>query len=156
MVCQPFKFALLRHTQQGRLCVARQFADLIQKDGATVGAFEAPQAALQGACESSSLMPEELRDEQRGFDRRAVQANEGPAHAPGPIVNGAGNQLLAGPGLAEDQNRGIGGSDLGDLRMHAAQRFGRADHPFKLRRAPSIRTENRLIVVGAEVTAVSE
>ena len=44
----------------------------------------------------------------------------------------AGDQLLAGSRLTEDQHRGIGGGDLFDLLQHGEQCRARAEYAVEL------------------------
>src|SRR4029077_15614368 len=41
-----FEFSLLEHAQQSYLSLGRQFSDLVEKNGPTVGQFEASHASL--------------------------------------------------------------------------------------------------------------
>jgi hypothetical protein len=56
----PLKFPLLQNPQQSNLRFGREFADLIQKDGSTVGRFEATCAALKRSSEGTLLVAEEF------------------------------------------------------------------------------------------------
>jgi len=53
-------------------------------------------------------VPEELGLEQRLRERGAVDRDEGPLGPRAAVVNGAGDQLLAGPGLAQEQDGRLG------------------------------------------------
>src|ERR1700719_3722876 len=82
-----FKRALLEHSQEHDLCFRWQLADFIQKERSTVGRFEAPDSPLNGASEGALLMAEELRRDQRGWNRRAVDADERATRALRAVVN---------------------------------------------------------------------
>src|SRR5713101_5461150 len=71
-----FKRALLKHPQEHDLCFGWQLADFIQKEGSTVGRFEPPDAPLNGAGECPLFMAEQLRCDERGWNCRAVDADE--------------------------------------------------------------------------------
>ena len=50
---QALEFALLQNAQQFGLQLERHVADFVQKQGSSVGLFEAPDALIDGAGESS-------------------------------------------------------------------------------------------------------
>src|SRR6185295_6108506 len=99
--------ALLEHAQQRDLDLLGQIADFVEKDRPAIGRFEASEAPLRGAGEGSLLMAEELGGDQRRWDCRAIDGNEGSGGAGRALVDGAGDELLAGSGFAQNQNRGI-------------------------------------------------
>ena len=73
------------------------------------------------------LVAEQLRRDQGRRNRAAVDGHErprGPGRSP---VNGAGDQLLPGAGLAGDQDGRIGARHLAHEHQHPAQRRRRAD-----------------------------
>jgi hypothetical protein len=71
---------------------------------------------------------EEFGLEQRFGEGRAVGDDEGAVLARAVVVEGAGDDVLAGPGLAGDEHGAVGGRDLGD-ELHDLAHAGRgADH----------------------------
>src|SRR5690606_14138199 len=64
-----------------------------------------------GPGERPLLVSEELRVDEVRRDGAAVHADERPAGALGTLVDGAGDDLLAGAGLAEDEHRHAGPGD---------------------------------------------
>src|SRR5689334_18869437 len=54
------KLAFLENTQESDLGLGRKFADFIEENGASLGEFEAADAALHCACKCSFLMTEQF------------------------------------------------------------------------------------------------
>src|SRR5271167_1197445 len=52
----PLEFAFLEHSQQSNLRLGRKFADLVQKNGSTIGRFEATCASLYRSGEGALLV----------------------------------------------------------------------------------------------------
>ena len=102
--------AVLQDAEELDLHRRRRLADLVEEDRAAVGLVEQPALLADGAGERAALVAEELGLEQRLGEGAAVDRDELPAAA-GVVVDGAGDQLLAGARLAGDQHRGDG---LGD------------------------------------------
>ncbi|MCY1419192.1 hypothetical protein D9M71_347750 [compost metagenome] len=73
-------------------------------------------------------MAEQFRLEQGFRQRGAVQAHERLVGARRVVVDGAGDQLLAGAGLAEHQHRAVPLADPAHLVEHPAHRRRVADH----------------------------
>jgi hypothetical protein len=69
---QPFDFPFLNCAQQLGLKFNRQFANLIQKECATIGRLKAPKPLRDRSSEGTSLMPKEFTFKQRGWKCRAV------------------------------------------------------------------------------------
>ncbi len=65
-----------RTRKQLRLQFERDFADLVEEDGAVVGQFEAADALRDGAGEGAALVSEEFAFQQAGGNRRAVEFDE--------------------------------------------------------------------------------
>jgi hypothetical protein len=111
----PFQFALLQDAQQLGLKGRRDVADFVEKERAAVGHFEAALARRHGAGEGALLMPEEFRLEQILGQRSAVEADVGSARTWRVVVDGVGDQFLAGARLAADQDRCRPFGDHADL-----------------------------------------
>src|SRR5204863_2777316 len=82
-------------------------------------------AVADGAGEGPAHVPEELRFEQRGGERGTVDRLEGRFAARALGVDRPGDELLAGAGLAADQDRALGaghppqpGEEPAHLRGH--------------------------------------
>jgi hypothetical protein len=105
---QPLDGAGLDHPQQLDLQLQRHGFDFIEKHGAAVGMFQLADALAAGARERALLVAEQF-----GFDdfRRqgpAIERHEWCSPARPLVVQGAGDNLLARPSLAEDQDIRIG------------------------------------------------
>ena len=82
----------------------RQVADLVEEDRSAAGRLEQPGARRHGTGERALLAAEELALEQRLGQGRAVDAHEGTLRPRRLRVNGARQDLLADPRLAEQQD----------------------------------------------------
>jgi len=114
--------AALEHPQQPRLQRPRQFADLVQKQCAAVGDLEEPGPMLVGAREGAAAMTEQLAFDEVLRQRAAVHRDEGPRGAAAPLVNRAGDELLARPRLPAHEHRRIARSHAGDEPTHRPER----------------------------------
>src|SRR5438874_13834417 len=128
---------LLEHAQELRLEVERQVADLVQEERAVVGELEAPEPSRDGARERAPLVSEQLALQEPGGDGGAVELDERTAPPPAQPVNQAGDQLLAGSGLAPDEDRRIGRRHRLDQAKHALERRAPADDAVEIRRTRS-------------------
>src|SRR6185437_13762850 len=104
----PFELPFLQHAQKPYLRLQGKLTNLIQEDGATLSGFEPAEPPLQRAGERALFVPEELGGNERLRNGRAVDPDEGPGRAAGTPVDGARDQLLARPGLPQDEHRGVG------------------------------------------------
>ncbi|OPZ58915.1 MAG: hypothetical protein BWY87_01241 [Deltaproteobacteria bacterium ADurb.Bin510] len=111
---QGLELLFLQHAQQLGLGHLGEFADFIQEDSAAVGLLEAAVTALLGPGEGALLVAEEFGFDQGVGHGRAVDLDEGPGLARAAVVDGSSRQLLAGAGLAVDQNRGVAVGHLHD------------------------------------------
>ena len=118
---------LLQHAQDLGLRARAHVADLVEEEAAAVGLLEAADPLLVGAGERALLVAEELGFEQVLLERRAVHLDEVPARAQRVVVDGAGDELLAGARLAADQHRRVALRHLLHDAEHALQRAARAD-----------------------------
>ena len=114
-----------------------QLADFVEKQGAAVGHFKQADAMLVGAGEGASAMAEQFALDEVLRQGAAIDGDERHVGPRALVVDGAGDQLLAGAGFAEDQHGRIGGSDLGDELPNAlhgavcADQLGRAFDPLE-------------------------
>ncbi len=118
---QPLELVFLKSAQQLRLQFQRNVAHFVQEQRALVGQLEAADFLRDGSGERALFVAEQLAFEQAGGDGGAVELDEGALAAAAQVVNGAGDQLLAGAGFAQDQDRGIGGRHGGYLIQHFAE-----------------------------------
>ncbi len=112
--------ALLEHAEQGGLHPGRELADLVEEERPAVGLLEEAALPRRGAGEGAGLVAEELAREDALGEDAAALGDEGPARAIAAVVDGAGDELLAGPGLAEDEHGHVGRGDAGDARREEA------------------------------------
>src|SRR5262249_7285426 len=119
--------ALLEDAKKLDLEVEGHLADLVEEDRAAVGELEASVAALSGAREGTALVAEELAFLKAGGDGGAVHSDERSLRARTAAVDRAGDELLAGPRLARDEDgRGLA-RDAVEVRKEAAQSGALAD-----------------------------
>ena len=119
--------ALLKHAQQAGLGFHRHVADLVEEERAALRLLEAPGRARERPCEGALLVAEEFGFDQVARDRRHVDGHERAGAAAAVIVQGAGDQLLAGAGLARDHHGEVGGHQAGERPVDFLH-GGRAAH----------------------------
>ncbi len=121
---------LLQHAQQLGLQPQRQFADLVEQQGAAVGQLELAGLGAHRAGEGALLMAEENGFEHLLGDRRAVHRDEGRVRAGGKAMDVARHQLLAGAGLASDEDRRTGQGHALGHGQQAATGLGAGNEAF--------------------------
>ncbi len=89
-------------------------ADFVEEEGSAVGVFEASLAVGAGVGEGAADVSEEFVFEGGFVEAGAVEGDEAFGAAAGVLVEGAGDEFLAGAGVAEDEDVDVGGGDLGD------------------------------------------
>ena len=101
----------------------RDVADLVEEQRAAVGELEAAAArGLDGAGERALLVAEELREEQRLDEGRAVDRDEGARGALARPVDRLRHELLARAALAAHEHAAARGGDALDGQVKAADR----------------------------------
>ncbi len=123
----PLELLLLQHPQQLGLEGGRDVADLIQEQGAPVGQLEAPLALVGGAGEGALLVTEELGLQQGLGQGGTVELDEGAVPAAAQVVDGPGDDLLAGAGLAPQQDSGLARRGLVHIGEHLLHALAVAD-----------------------------
>src|SRR5262245_28783141 len=108
---QSLELLLLQHPQQFRLYLKRNVADLIKEESPLVRHLEASDSPLDGSRESALLMAEQFAFQQAARDRGAVELHQRTLTAGAQVVNGAGDQFLAGARLALNEDDRIGRGD---------------------------------------------
>src|SRR2546423_1336932 len=78
--------------------------------------------------EGAAVVAEELALDELGGDGGAVHLHKGAAGQRRLLVDGAGDELLAGPALAGDEDAALGRRHLGDLPEELLHDRRRADH----------------------------
>src|SRR5262249_61018428 len=101
LAADPLELALLQQPQQLGLHRRRHVADLVEEQRAAVGLLELAEMSCRGAGERAFFVAEQLRLDQLGGNRRAVDADERTIASAAALVDGPRHQLLDGPGLAE-------------------------------------------------------
>ena len=123
MAAEAFHALLLDDAEQLPLRFERQLGDRVEVDGAGAGDLEAAGPRGDGVGEGAALVAEELRVDQRAGEGGAVDGDKRRPGAMAARVQLACNRVLAGAGLAGDEDVGIGAGEaphLLDERPHHA------------------------------------
>jgi hypothetical protein len=102
------ELTVFEHPQQLDLQPQRHFADLIDKQGPVVRLLEIPLVIGGGTAERTLAVTEDGRLRQLVRNGAAVHRHERVARQLAPIMDDAGDQFLARPALAGDQDAGPG------------------------------------------------
>jgi hypothetical protein len=102
---EPTDGAFLDDLQQLGLHGERQQSHLVQEDGAPARRLEQTGLGLPRIGEGSALEAEELGFQECVGDRAAVDVDERPGGSDARAMDGGGQESLAGPGVAEDEDR---------------------------------------------------
>ena len=94
--------------------------------------LEQPRLVVGGAGERAAHVAEQLALEQRLDHRRAVDGDEAAVAARAGAMQRAGDQLLAGAGLAGDQRRPHVRRQAADQREQVLHQRAAADHAAEL------------------------
>ena len=127
--------AILHDAKQAYLRGKGELADLVEEQRAAVGLLEPALAPRRGAGERALLVAEQLRVDQLGGDRAAVDAAERPTAEGRMLVDGAGDDLLAGAGFPEQQHRRAASRHDACARHHRGEPGVAANQPLFARRA---------------------
>ena len=122
---------LLQHPQQLDLEGRAELAHLVEEQRAAVGQLETALLVADGPGERSAHVPEKLGFQDGLRQGPAVDRHEGPGLAPALVVDGPRHQLLAGPALAGDHHRVVGGGHLADGLEDVLHGRRHAHHPVK-------------------------
>ena len=96
---------LLQEAQQGDLIFQRQFADLIEKQGAAISRLNLAYLVGLSPCERALHMAKQLRLDQLMRHGATVHGHKRPLLPEGTVVQFPGNQLLARPTGSRHQHR---------------------------------------------------
>ena len=102
-------------------------ADLVEEERAAVALLELADPLAVGPGERALLVAEQLALQQALRDGRAVDRQERLVGPLAVLVDGPGDQLLAGAALAEDQHRHVLRGDPADRLVHLLHRRAAAD-----------------------------
>ena len=129
---EPLELVLLQHAQNLRLRARTHVADFVEEQRAAVGLLEAADALAVGAGERALLVAEQFGLEQVFLQGRAVHLDEVARRAQRVAMDRAGDQLLAGAGLAAHQHGRIALGDLAHDAEDVLQRGAAADDPLEV------------------------
>src|ERR1700674_1067009 len=101
-ISDALELVLLQHSQQFDLNVHGHLADLIQKNCAGMGQFEAANASLDRATERTTLVTEQLALHKTDREGRTIDLDEWLFRACTARMQGSCDEFLAGPALAGD------------------------------------------------------
>ncbi len=132
IAAEPLEFLLLKHAKKFRLKFEGKVADFVEEERAAVGEFEAADFLADGAGERSALVAEELGFEKTARNCGAINFDEGATAARTEIMDGAGEELFAGAGFAEEKDGSAGGGSELHLGQGALERGALADDFLKI------------------------
>jgi hypothetical protein len=110
-----------------------ELAELVEEEGAAVGRLEDALLVVGGAGEGAAGVAEEGGFDELGRERAAVDRDEGAVAAGARAVDRASEELLAGAGLAEEEDRHAAGGDLAGAVDEAGHDLGAVDDGAELR-----------------------
>src|SRR5262249_49197586 len=139
------EFALLQDPQEHDLGFGGQLTNLVEENRPAVRQLQAALSSREGPGKRALLVPEELRGDERRWNRRAVHADEGARRSLRSLVDRAGDELLPRTGFASDQYGGVHRSHLQDMRQHRAQGWGGADDLLEHRGIIDLLTEDDVL-----------
>src|SRR4029077_15789161 len=108
LAADAVELALREHAQEPRLQRQRHVADLIEEERAAIRLLEASAPLRIRSREGAALVSEKLGLEKVGRNGGSVEGDERAAGARAVLVQGAGDELLAGAGFAGDEHRDRG------------------------------------------------
>ena len=117
----------LDHPQQHHLHLGRGLADLVQEQRAAVGALEVAGLVAHRAGVGPLGRSEQLGGGERRRDGAHVHRQEGLVAPRAGLMDGVGDELLAGAGLAAEQHRHLEVGDAADLVADALEPLALAD-----------------------------
>jgi hypothetical protein len=130
---------LLEGAEQLRLEAEGHLSDLVEEEGAAVGRLKATHALLRRARVGATAVTEELALHEGLGDGGTVHRDEGARSASARAVDGPRDQLLAGPGLAMDEDGAVARGDALEHREHREERGRLAQHLGGVAVAPRAR-----------------
>ena len=123
---------LLHRPEKLRLQRRRERGDLVEVDRAAAGHLQLPELARGGVGERPLLVAEQLALEQLGGDAGAFDVDERLVAARAAGVDGAGQEVLAAAGLAEEEDGDVVVEDLLEgVEERAHRRVASADDATK-------------------------
>ena len=123
----PFEPPLLQDPEQFCLNAERELPHLVQKQGAAVGSLEAARAGFVGTGKGPALVTKQLGVLEGLRDRRAVDGDVRSTRASTVLVDGTGDQLLAGAALPANHNADVAPCDSIDSTEDLRHLWGTTD-----------------------------
>src|SRR5512133_3637846 len=110
-----FDLTFLEHSQKRDLNFAWEVANLVQENRSTIRSFKTADPSLRCASKCTFFMSEEFRSNQRRRNRGAIHSDKSSPGTVRLLMNSSRHQFLPGSCFAQNQNSGIGRSDLPHL-----------------------------------------
>ena len=133
-----------------------EVADFVEEQGAAVGELEATFLAGVRPGEGPFFVSEQLGLDQGFGQRGATHLDERPLGAHRIVVDGVGDQFLAGTRFAANQHVGIGRRHLGDLLVNLPHAVAAADNVGKIVALPKFPAQMLVLVSQAIVLAFDQ
>ncbi|MNF80821.1 hypothetical protein D3C84_630740 [compost metagenome] len=127
MAADPVELTIGQYAQQPGLRVGGHIADLVEKQRAAIGLFEAPAAQVGSTGERAFFVAEQLGLHQVLGNRRHVQGDERRSRPGTMAVQSVGDQFFTGAGFTIDQYGYVGVAQTPDGAKHFLHRRGFAD-----------------------------
>ena len=124
---QAAELHLLQDAQQLDLGKEAQVADFVEEERAVAGLLEVAFAGADGAGKGAFFVAEELGFDEGFRNGAAGNGDERLVGARAQVVNGAGDEFLAGAAFAGDQHRGVEVGDAADQLINALHLRAGAD-----------------------------
>jgi CDI toxin RNase A-like protein len=124
---KALELLFLQHAKKFGLELWWEVADFVEEKSAAVGKLEPPDFLRERAGEGATFVAEQLGFQQAGGDGGTIDFDEGAVATGAEVMDGAGDQFLAGASLAGDENGGSSGGSEFDLRKGAAEERTVAD-----------------------------
>src|SRR5882724_4218577 len=118
---QPLELPLLQHAEQFGLQFERNLPNLVQKNRAAVGHFEAADALRDCSRECALLVSEQLAFQQTRRNSRAVELDERLRAPRTQIMDGARDQFLSCTRVSIDEHGRVCRSDRLHLLQHTSE-----------------------------------
>jgi hypothetical protein len=124
---QAFELMFLQDPKKLGLQLGWDIADLIEKEGASVGQFESARPLGDCAREGATLVAEQLAFEQTKRNSGAIHLDEGVMTAVTHVVNRLCYAAFAGSGFTQDQHSRVGPRNNFGLTQDSPELFALAD-----------------------------
>ena len=121
------ELAGLEYAEEFGLLARGDVGDLVEEEGAAVGELEAAYAVGAGVGKCALDVAEELGLEGSLGESAGIDGDERAMGAEGEAVESLGDDFLAGPVLAGDEDVGVRRADACDEVQHGAHGRGRRD-----------------------------